>query len=113
MSARRQTSAPRNSTLLRRCYGKLGRLDAPAQQMGNDEDRGETVWVDVGRPDSFKKMAPLSPPVPIELAELGLAMQSYHSAWELHKNRDFSIDTRGLVSSVRRMGWGGESPCSS
>jgi hypothetical protein len=80
--------------------------------MGNDEDRGESAEVDVGRPDSFKKMTPLSPPVPIELAELEKAMQSYHSACELHKNRDFSIDTRGLVSSVRRMGWGGESPVS-
>jgi len=51
----------------------------------------------VGRPDSFKKMTPLSPPVPIELAELEKAMQSYHSACELHKNRDFSIDTRGWL----------------
>jgi hypothetical protein len=80
--------------------------------MGNDEDRGESAEVDVGRPDSFKKMTPLSPPVPIELAELEKAMQSYHSACELHKNRDFSIDTRGPVSSVGRMDWGGESPVS-
>src|SRR4051794_33049944 len=39
-------------------------------------------------------------------------MQSYHSACELHKNRDFSIDTNWPVSSVGRMSWGAESPVS-